>query len=275
MLLLTAAVSLVAPAAAGLAHPSAPGDRLAWTTCSWTYEEAVGDDITYYIDQDGTDAMPADVVNPAGVINSFEDRIQDAAAQWRTHMILQGIDHLLVQAVPGEGIVEVHYQAFGDGDTPARTGVLVDAGCSDPGPSTFVVHGADNLLLDATIDIEPETFWFTQDDTRRAFWETQCPAAGGYTCSKTFDFGGTIVHEFGHVLGLEHPEYVDLHRGEVVGEGAASNLAKCISHPNHDGTAQASMCASLGFALHPHYRSERRTPETYDSDTLERHYNQN
>lgn len=104
-------------------------------------------------------------------------------------------------------------------------------------------------VFTAQIYVTVYTTWFTQDDSRRGYWETQCPAGTGtsYTCGKLWDVGGTVMHELQHALGfLRHPADAG---------SAAETAAKCANVPY-----RATICPSLSVQ----WRSERRTLEQYD-----------
>lgn len=115
------------------------------------------------------------------------------------------------------------------------------------------------------IDIAVRSDWFTQDDSRRAYWEL-CPDrdyAPAYTCSKTIDAGSVMLHELGHAIGLAHPSQTDAHLG---GGTTAFTIAKCGVVND-----QATMCQAADSGA-PQYRTHRRTLEFWDTTSLAFHY---
>jgi hypothetical protein len=126
------------------------------------------------------------------------------------------------------------------------------------------VHSTlDNDTIAAEIHFDVRSDWFTQDDSRRGYWEQQCPAGTGtsYTCSKNFDFGGLIMHEIGHALGfISHPEAVDSHHSDP--DRTAFNAAVCFSV-----TAKSTMCARPLDK----WRTGSRVLEIWDMDSWREH----
>lgn len=115
------------------------------------------------------------------------------------------------------------------------------------------------------IDIAVRSDWFTQDNSRRAYWEG-CPSRGyvpAYTCSKTMDAGSVMLHELGHSIGLAHPSQTDAHVG---GGSTAFSIAKCGVVND-----QATMCQAANSGS-PQYRTHRRTLDTWDTTSLAFHY---
>ncbi len=146
-------------------------------------------------------------------------------------------------------------------------------------PDCFIHSTSGNPTFAATIFITPQPWWFTQDDTRRAYWEDTCPAQNPptYTCTKLYDFGGTFAHELGHAAGfVAHPTDVDAHTFS-----GSLNYAECLRTDDNDGDPttgkplwRATMCGTLfqGNGLpYPNqkWRSERRTLENYDRESLD------
>src|SRR5688500_2092531 len=65
------------------------------------------------------------------------------------------------------------------------------------GVNGCLVHSvADNDTVSAQIYVDIRTDWFTQENERRAYWETECPNGTwtAYTCVKLRDYGSLITH---------------------------------------------------------------------------------
>lgn len=113
--------------------------------------------------------------------------------------------------------------------------------------------GGKYTIIRTTIRIADLNTWFTQDDPYRAAWEACGSNFSGCTCSKIDDFGGIAAHELGHTLAVGHANAV-----------VNGNKRGC-------GTAiEPTMCSMA----RPH-RSEWRTLETHDRDTLHKHVDLN
>jgi hypothetical protein len=134
------------------------------------------------------------------------------------------------------------------------------------GASCTVVHGSKKAMpVTVTIAIGVRSDWFTQDDTRRAYWEG-CPGstyAGSYTCLKKTDVGSTMLHELGHTIGLSHPRQVtnDGHGADAMAAG------ECYLTLDQATMCQASDVGSGGI-----YRTHRRTLHSYDFTSISYHY---
>lgn len=265
-LLVLAAVALsLAPTAA--AHP---GDNAySWTGCSWVWLENSG--IPIVARQDANFQFPATVVRD-GVVNSFRDRMVDSADEWtRSAIQPRGIRHNLryFDGVNEARQVNLRYRSSVFGGEAYATTMIDTTGCD--------VHGFGRARINrVTIDVYPRTDWFTQDNSRRTYWEQQCPGGTGtpYTCGKVYDFGSTIMHEFGHVFRITHPDAVDAAHGEGCCDGPDNDRARCWNHRNHGAAAQATMCYAdePGAQSENRWRTERRTLDFYDSESLARHY---
>lgn len=119
----------------------------------------------------------------------------------------------------------------------------------------------------ATITIQRQPDWWTQDNSRRSGWYNRghsdpniaaCTLDANYSCKKYRDVGGTIMHEIGHTLALKHPWDVNTHVGIA---GAATDVAKC-DYP----ASSATMC---GFFSRT---SARRIPVHWDQESAKRQY---
>ena len=126
----------------------------------------------------------------------------------------------------------------------------------------------------AQVRINRRADWFTQDNSRRRYWEQACPNGAVYTCSKWFDFGSTLLHEMLHALVLFHPQSVHAHVGASGTDGPQANTAHCNSTPAFDGSDDSTICPSGGAepTAETRYESSRRTVSQYDLDTITRHY---
>ena len=131
-------------------------------------------------------------------------------------------------------------------------------------------HSTAHTSIGAVVvRINVRSDWFTQDDSRRSYWETTCPQIGQttYTCRKLHDYGSTITHELGHVLGLwHHPQQIDVHDSRA---GAVS-AAQCTRQDAQGRTLwRATMCPSNSVSHAANrYRTERRTIDPYDRESL-------
>ena len=262
--LAVASTALVA-APASADHNPGPWQDYPVRGCSWNQHPNF-----YLYPAFSTVYPPAPDVIRDGVINSFRSRVYDAIQRWSPHYASaapnpkgyfwlndgNGANNLLFQA---------SYPTAGGalGETAiARTidsGVLVTF---DRCPRNDL--GNTRYTLSRT-QIRWKTFnyWFTQDDTRRALWEA-CGAdfTSSYTCQREYDVGSLVTHEIGHTFQLEH---ADSH------QTAASRGCFRPSAPNGDPW-QSTMCTAL-----PKHRTEFRTPEVFDRDSLHEHirYNNN
>lgn len=245
------------------------GDNaFSWTGCSWVWLENSG--IPIVVRQDANFQFPAAVVRD-GVINSFRDRMVDSADEWtRSAIQPRGIRHNLryFDDVNAARQVNLRYRRPDNG-TPYATTMVDSTGCG--------VHGFNRAQIPRiTIDVNPRGDWFTQDNSRRTYWEQNCLAGTGpaYTCGKIYDFGSTLMHEFGHVFVLDHPDAVDAAHGVACCDGPDNNRARCWSHRNHGSATQATMCFAdaPGPTSENRWRAERRTLDLYDSESLARHY---
>lgn len=193
-----------------------------------------------------------------GVKNSFVDRAIDATARMGTALAARnssGNGMTWVGTSTGRHIIFSSEALAG--------GVLGEARV---GASCTVVHGAKkDMPLTITIAIDIRSDWFSQDDTRRAYWEG-CPGSsysGGYTCSKTMDVGSTMVHELGHAIRLAHPS-------QVANDGHGSSaMAAGDCHSTLD---QATMCQAGNLGTGGVYRTHRRTLHSYDFTSISYHY---
>ena len=201
-----------------------------------------------------------------GVLNSFCNRLADDTARLNTALLANtpySYGATYVGQVPfnpgGAAHVVVTYGTLGPG-------VL---GFTDAGPCSNSVHGTRVDLAQAIrITIAIRSDWFTQDDSRRALWES-CPTSGyspAYTCSKIYDFASVMLHELGHSVGLAHPSQTDDH---IYGHHPASvmTLADCAVVLD-----QATMCQAQDSAGSNAYRTHRRTFHNWDLLSIDAGY---
>lgn len=236
--------------AAWTAQPArASGGDYGWTDCNWVWKESQSSkNIT--IKWDGS--WPGDGWGD-GVKNSFFDGMSDSISRWNS--VLNGVGSAsdLVRVTGTTYNILATYQTVMN---QPRGFTSIDAGQSCPVHDTSL-----NSIFSAIVYASVRSDWFTQDDSRRAYWETNCPAGTGtvYTCSKHEDFGSTFMHEIGHAVGfIAHPQDVRTH-----GSTQAFNLAEC-----GDILRRATMCPSGG----EWYRSERRTQHNWDVESLRQIY---
>lgn len=115
-------------------------------------------------------------------------------------------------------------------------------------------------LVSVQINTRPD--WFSQDDSRRAYWES-CTGFSGYTCSKRQDVGSVMLHELGHTIGLAHPSHV----ASSGHGGNAMTLAKCAVVKD-----QATICQGHDAAGSGVHRTHRRTLDGWDITSIQYHY---
>jgi hypothetical protein len=201
-----------------------------------------------------------------GVVNSLRDRLADATA---------ALDLKLSANNPfGRGLTFVgQASASNPANISIRiasldTGLLGIARLAESG-CAVAVHATPKYYLASNVYVDMATRgdWFTQDNSRRAYWEG-CPGRGfvtTYTCSKTIDFGSVVLHELGHAIGLAHPADVDTHLG---GGSQSFSLAKCSNVLD-----QATMCqaGNVGGTQYQ-YRTHRRTLDPWDVTSIAQHY---
>jgi hypothetical protein len=233
---------------------SAHQDTRNWRNCSYQYLAR-----NIIVGYDPAFAFPAAGTGD-GVTNSFTDRIYDAVhkgGRWSDQIKATGM--VIENGAPagmwynGGSPVDVKIQ-YVDLTSGAAGTTSYAASCTIHGTPNSVHIGA------TTIKIDYSNYWFTQDDTRRSYWEG-CPGRGdttSYTCAKNYDFGSVITHELGHATGMADVHLIDGH----LGNNGATTAAAC-SNP----AAQATMCNNVGT-----YASAQRTPDTYDINSLKRHY---
>ena len=139
-----------------------------------------------------------------GVLNSFNNRINQAIATWNAALNNAGYvvptDVLRMTDPCGAPQIEVTQYQFGSGSS-----LWGDAtSYSQSGVNSCVMHSTSNDWLGfAHIRTDVHDDWWTQEDSRRAYWE-DCPARNylpAYTCSKDRDFESLLAHELGHALG--------------------------------------------------------------------------
>lgn len=242
------------PVLTGVVEAHEQGDIWAWRSCTFRSNEAAGQQVI--VRNDGS--YPGNAQNPAGVTNSFRDRMVDASGQWTVQMQVNGITST-VQFLDGVGsndiLIRQRNLAGGTLGVTSRTAL-------GGGNLNCPVHGAaDTDIYQSIIDTDIRDTWFTQDNSRRATWEG-CPNADDYTCSKTQDFGGMLTHELGHALGIAHPNEADTHNG---GGTRAMDAARCGNAATYN-----TMCPTQF-----QYRTAWRTLDDWDVETLRRLYANN
>lgn len=258
----TVLVLVSSPAAPASAHYDSGHT---WTNC---YTART----TIYTSYDSSAAFPADGWG-GGVKNSFYDRLVDAVGTANIALNNAGVSNRLEWWGASAPRLDIVFEYGVAGAGVART-----IRTRENGTVCDVHSGSTTRILSANIEYDSYAHWFTQDNSRRAYWENHCygPRGDGtgdsYTCSKDRDFGGVSVHELLHALGLRHPYHVDDHTGHPVGtfDGDAMNAARCESHPSHDGFAAASAC-TWSYV----YRTTKRTIDSYDIDSLRKTYDNN
>lgn len=198
-----------------------------------------------------------------GVLNSFAGRAADATARWDVP--------LTAATSTGNGLTWVGSVSS---TNTAHVGLRMETSAGEVTGDAWgvTIWGIDcaahnnlpTVQLPTTIYVYFPKFssWFTQDDSRRAFWEA-CPSSpwfSSYTCQKSRDFGSTVTHELGHALGLVHPSWAG---------GSAVAIAKCTNKMD-----QATMCPwnSVSPISAAYWRSHRRTLDPWDTTSLSYQY---
>jgi hypothetical protein len=252
-------------------------ETFSWTNCTWRWKASTNPSAIRIGWSGG--GFPGDswrTENGVTFKNSFGDRMVDAVGVWNAAFNHAGVpvDLLIVSSSPH---IEVHYSSVTDADG-GEAWINGDAspGCTVHGTNThFNIYSADihiRVRPVANDDFDEDQDWpgwFTQDNARRAVYES-CGAPNAilwYTCDKKFDYGSTFVHELGHVVGwLDHPDHVDLRHFD--GTDRAWNDAKCDV-----ANDQASLCSARyedWWPDGPIYRTHRRTLDAWDKTSLTR-----
>jgi hypothetical protein len=246
---LLVAATVIVPAQRAEAHNVYYGFR----NCTYERLQAL-QDVTVAVDSGAR--FPGDVIRD-GVLNSFYNRLRDAVGRWDAALGgISGLAYGMRYQGIGDGnqYVTVFYEELGNNTTLGSTNY------SWAGPNFgCTVHSTALAQLAQTwISIDLRNEWFTQDDSRRGYWEN-C-ADGTFTCSRIWDVGSIFVHELGHSLGLHHPEAVNSHTGNST--ATSSSYGNCSSRID-----DATMCA-----LYKDRRTTWRTLHAWDLGTLVRHY---
>ncbi len=226
-----------------------------YTNCSWN-QSATN---PLRVAQSTAYPFPGDSTAPDnGAPQSFRRRINDATARWSAAYSNASVPKTLKKV--GDGATnEILFQYTNPGGgNLAATYYRRTQDSQVGGADRCVLRGSGkHTLLKIQIRVQPRNDWFTQDDPYRAAWEGCGSNFNGYTCSKRHDFGGMVMHEIGHGLGLKHTE------------DSATGLG--CPQTNKAGTpAQPTMCA-----LQTEHRTEKRTLEFWDADTLHKHVDKN
>ena len=257
LILLTIAASiLVWPGSASALHPVPyPDNYYSWSDCSWN--RYVGSNIR--VSMSGLNPFPGDSTAPDnGAPQSFRRRTDDMTARWSTLNTGSIVPKGLVRVADG-ALSEVNIRYVDPANGTLATVFIrrtIDSSVGDFNRCSLRGTSKHNLRQ-AEVRVMPRSDWFTQDDPYRAAWEACGSNFTGYTCSKRYDFGRVIGHELGHTLGLRHPEE------------SATNLG-CPGETDAGEPRQPTMCQIT--ALH---RSEGRSLEGWDNDTLHVHVNRN
>lgn len=234
-------------------HASYPlaNNEYPWTYCSWNRSARS----SLRVVQSTAYPFPGDSTAPDnGAPQSFHRRIDDATSRWSSTYANASVPKTMTRG--GDGTtseVLFQYRNPTNSGTLGQTYVQRDIDSGVQANVCPVQGGGKYTIIRTTIRIAKLNTWFTQDDPYRAAWEACGSNFSGYTCSKIDDFGGIAAHELGHTLAVGHAN-------EVVN----GNKRGC-------GTAiEPTMCSMA----RPH-RSEWRTLETHDRDTLHKHVDLN
>lgn len=160
--------------AASLVLASAPSVTAAthdygWGDCNWQWKDsATSTQITWKYD--GAYPFPANG-SKDGVVNSFTDRVSNTMSRWNSALGGFGAIARLAQVASNAGanIVLSYQDPFGT-EFGATTITTIAT-------NTCVLHSTTDMQMRAAhVYITPKSNWFTQDDSRRSYWETNCPA---------------------------------------------------------------------------------------------------
>lgn len=232
----------------------------AWFPCSWSTKLWSGAVRVGYVSPPA-DSWSKDTPSSPSVKNSFFDRAKDATVRWNPYLSAassSGYGLQWVGTISSSNTAQVAFRA------PSPTVSYMGGYANLP---SYCFSGGMNpsyrtqLSGSVYIDIFQYSLWFSQDDSRRAFWEScnpqGVPASTHYTCSKQWDVGSVMTHELGHVLGVRHPE-------NSSGYNRVS-AANCLSSVD-----QATMCSGDWHGAY--YRTMQRTPHAWDSASLHHVY---
>lgn len=240
----------------------ATNDTHAWWNCDQDAQLSSGDLRAGYISPPA-DTWRADTPGGTLVKNSFLDRAHDAALRWdpvlrTTHASGNGIQWVGVVGPSNPAHIAFRANPVWTPDMGAYVSV--------PSSCHTSVNSTTQTALPGTVyvNINQYSYWFTQDDSRRAFWEScsphDVPPSVHYTCSKRWDLGSVMTHEVGHALGLSHPD----------GRSPTTNLLRSDVAGCPSAVDQATMCPG-GF-VGAYYRTMMRTLHSYDIASLNHQY---
>ena len=240
-----------------------PENKLGWSSCLWPAGKAI--------------TVAADPAYPFPDA-SFSDRLNEAIVRWdgvlrtsrRANSVVRVADgpaDVLIQYRPLEGadtaevLAETYLERQGDATFTTNIGV-----CPDRKPAAYGMQAVQ-------IRMAPRSDWFTGDDNSTANWEncsgSTFRAVNPGVCAATVDFASTLTHELGHAFVFYHPQTLDeIDKIAVTQADSASAQARCVEASN-EFQPQATMCSGQG-----QWRSEQRTLETWDIETLHRAYDQ-
>lgn len=258
-ILSAALAGLVAASIASAGSPplATATHQYGWGDCNWQWkDDASSQSITWKYD--GAYPFPPNG-NGDGVVNSFTGRVSDAMGRWNG--ALSGFGALArlsqVPSSSGANIVISYVDIFGAEFGATTITTIATNSC--------VLHSTTDMQMRAAhVYLTPKDNWFTQDDSRRSYWETNCPAGTGttYTCSKRWDFGSTFAHEMGHALAIAwHPDQIN---------SSANDIAECVRVDSSGRPLwRATMCPSNSAGYWANrWRSERRTLHSWDTTSL-------
>lgn len=257
LILGTLLVAVGPPAAADHVNYPEPDNNYSYSDCSWNRSSRK----SLRVAQSTVYPFPGDSTAPDnGAPQSFRRRITDAASRWSGNYSTASTPKTLTKVSDG-ATNEILFQYLDPGNGSLATTFVrrtVDSSVGDF--SRCSLRGSGRYTLyQVQIRVQLRNDWFTQDDPYRASWEACGTNFSGYTCSKVYDFGGLAAHEIGHGLGLRHVE------DSVNGGNRGCPLVNTVGTP-----LQPTMCS-----IAAQHRSEQRTPESFDRDTLHKHVDRN
>jgi hypothetical protein len=206
-------------------------------------------------------------------LNSFANRVTEGVAQLDVSLQSAGVLGGATQIFDSR-TEDIRVRYVNVTTTPfGRTFIKVRSSTANClGSALHQVSNVDIGLV--TVEVNQRADWFTQENNRRALWESCVAGNTSYTCSKWFDFGSTFTHELMHSLYLRHPQDVDQHTGSSVSNGPEAQQAHCNSTLAWDGADDATVCPADGDAptSETRYESSRRSVESYDVSSVSTHY---